>query len=188
MAWCFLDEVRLCYIIIVIYLPRVGEKERERELHLLYLTQFCLFIRLPVLRYIIQATCKNQRISLLSIYFIVGIKKSIVSRSRNDQKGSRAKERGRKKSIAFRNDSIIESREAVHGRQNSSIALSLKTDTKEAVKEVTEQKGLPPTLDSLFHILYFSRTYHFFSCTKEKKKKTATIYLRFARERKEKLI
>jgi len=46
----------------------------------------------------------------------------------------------------------------------------LKADTKE-VKEVTEQKGLSPTLDSLFHILYFSRTYHF-CCIKEKKRKT----------------
>lgn len=67
----------------------------------------------------------------------IRIKESIVSRSQNDQKDSRAKERGRKKSIAFRNDSIIESREVVHGRRNSSIALSLKADTKEAVKELT---------------------------------------------------
>lgn len=104
--------------------------------------------------------------SIYFIYFILllELKESIVSRFQNDQKGNKAKKREQKKSIAFRNDSIIESREVVHGRRNSSIALSLKTDTKEEVKEVTEQKGLP--LDNLFHILYFSRTY--FCCTKKK--------------------
>jgi len=91
----------------------------------------------------------------------------IVSRSRNDQKGSRAKERRRKKSIVFRNDSIIESREVVHGRRNTSIALSLKADTKEAVKE---QKGLPPTLDSSFFIFFIFLVLVIFVVQRNKRK------------------
>lgn len=92
-------------------------------------------------------------------------------------KKAAGKKEGGKRASSFRNDSIIESREVVHGRRNSSIALSLKADTKEAVKEVTEQKGLLPTLDSLFHILYFSRTSHFCCTKKKKEKQIATIYL-----------
>lgn len=119
MTRCIFDEVRLCYIIIMInHLPRVGDTS------LMFDTIYVFHIKI-------------KETSLLNMRYI-RIKESIVSRSQNDQKDSRAKERGRKKSIAFRNDSIIESREVVHGRRNSSIALSLKADTKEAVKERTE--------------------------------------------------
>lgn len=96
----------------------------------------------------------------------IGIKESIFQK---DQKDGGTEEKGRKKSIAFRNDSIVESWEAVHGRQNTSIALFLKASTKEAVKEVTWQKGLPANAQQPFHILYFSRTYHFVSYKKKEK-------------------
>lgn len=118
---------------------------------------------------------------------------SAVERIQQEKKkrGSKSKRKGAEKEHrSFRNDSIIESREVVHGRRNISIALSLRIDTKEArggsergdgTKRAYRQHSRQPFQVLLFSI--FSRTYRLFIMQKkkelevEKKTNSYDIYL-----------